>query len=501
MTTKWLVLAGLSGAALLAAGYYSAPESGSGPGAVDETAMEPGWVRHRDPTGFVIEHADDWSVQTDPATGRVLVSGPAGEEIRIWPVFVPDGLDVGAATALLRRMTARVRPHARWDAAQPAGATAICFTGRDGPRRAIAALTWVPAPSGAAAFMYEVVATPERLHVAGDTVARILGSFRLVGRQLDAGERSRSSQEAPRYLTFRDPSEGAWSLEVPEGWTPQGGLLRLAPVDVRHGFAAVSASGGARIFSGDVRIPAYSLPTDAARFRGAVEGSAYSPGYGVQMEMRSFMTGQIFAEFYVRSYLAPDCGQVSITESRDRPDLAEIGRQAGVARMVTAGQVAFSCQAPNGARFEGMCGARTNLLVGIWRVVDLYGYLAVAHEVASAREALAHAMSTFRADPNWVRMQLGVTAHASAATAEATRFTSKVAAEVRGRREDSLDELARRRSNATLGVEDVTDPVTGRQFRVESGGDHYWVNAAGNIVGTDIATAPSIDFRQLLRRP
>ncbi len=63
------------------------------------------------------------------------------------------------------------------------------------------------------------------------------------------------------------------------------------------------------------------------------------------------------------------------------------------------------------------------------------------------------------------------------------------------------DELARRRSNAILGVEDVVDPLTGREFKVESGSNYYWVDHRERIVGTETDVRPSLDFRELIRLP
>ena len=63
------------------------------------------------------------------------------------------------------------------------------------------------------------------------------------------------------------------------------------------------------------------------------------------------------------------------------------------------------------------------------------------------------------------------------------------------------DEIARRRSNATLGVVDVADPATGRRMTVESGTNYYWVDQRGAIVGTNTDTRPSVDFRALLQLP
>jgi hypothetical protein len=64
-----------------------------------------------------------------------------------------------------------------------------------------------------------------------------------------------------------------------------------------------------------------------------------------------------------------------------------------------------------------------------------------------------------------------------------------------------MDEIDRRRSNVILGVEDVIDPVTGRQIKIESGSEYYWIDHRGTIVGTQTDTRPNLDFRQLIRLP
>jgi hypothetical protein len=61
-----------------------------------------------------------------------------------------------------------------------------------------------------------------------------------------------------------------------------------------------------------------------------------------------------------------------------------------------------------------------------------------------------------------------------------------------------MDEIDRRRSNAILGVVDVVDEQTGKEYKVENSSSYYWIDHRGNIVGTDTYTVPNIDFRELL---
>lgn len=64
-----------------------------------------------------------------------------------------------------------------------------------------------------------------------------------------------------------------------------------------------------------------------------------------------------------------------------------------------------------------------------------------------------------------------------------------------------LDELSRRRSNATLELLDVVDEATGRALKVEAGSNYYWIDQRGNVVGTETHTTPGFEFRPLLVLP
>ncbi len=110
-------------------------------------------------------------------------------------------------------------------------------------------------------------------------------------------------------------------------------------------------------------------------------------------------------------------------------------------------------------------------------------------------------LGSLRFNPQWAAMQLrneGATSQMVSATANQIADT---AARSQRARDGVDDEIARRRSNATLGVVELADPETGRRLTVESGSNYYWVDARGVIVGTNTDTRPTVDFRALLQLP
>src|SRR5579883_1369180 len=48
-----------------------------------------------------------------------------------------------------------------------------------------------------------------------------------------AGHAAASNDQAISYTSWRDPKEGAFTVDVPHGWKVTGGLYRFAPIDVR----------------------------------------------------------------------------------------------------------------------------------------------------------------------------------------------------------------------------------------------------------------------------
>ena len=120
---------------------------------------------------------------------------------------------------------------------------------------------------------------------------------------------------------------------------------------------------------------------------------------------------------------------------------------------------------------------------------------------AEAAAALVHMATSFQIDQKWAAAQARTTAQQSQILAKELADTSKSISDGYWGRQASLDDISRRRSNATLGVVDVADPATGSSFKVENGSNYYWIDDRGSIVGTDTSTQPSVDFRQIVALP
>jgi hypothetical protein len=118
-----------------------------------------------------------------------------------------------------------------------------------------------------------------------------------------------------------------------------------------------------------------------------------------------------------------------------------------------------------------------------------------------AAAALVHMAATFHIDQQWAAAQARTTAQQSRILADELSATSQSVGDGYWGRQAALDDISRRRSNATLGVVDVVDPASGSSFKVEDGSNYYWIDDRGSIVGTDTNTRPDVDFRQVVALP
>jgi hypothetical protein len=462
-----------------------------------------GWVAHKS-AGYSLETPRGWNVRSEAKTGRLEIQGAAGEQVVVWPVFIPASLDAASAPAVLHKLAGSVWTEARWEAAQAQGATAVRARGRAADRLALSALTWVASPRGSAAYFYGLAAPEPSYRLLEDTFARILVSVRITGTPSGGG------QPALTWVRWQEPREGAFTLEVPSGWNTTGGLFRFASVDTRSAFHVSSPDGQIHISGGDAEIPPFTVLTPTLATSGFREGSWYSPGYGLNMMVRRYLPGLVFAREYVASKAARSCAELAFTDSRERPDAVQAlnalyAQSASyVVSTLTAGEVAFTCrqdsQPMSGYYFSG---TKLNQSPGVaqWYVDYLYGFLAAAPRAAEAQSVLQHAIGSFQINPQWAAMQQGIAADTSRIVSRTGEAISNIISDTYWRRQGVMDELSRRRSNATLGVEDVIDPASGRQIKIESGSDYYWIDHRGSIVGTQTDTRPNLDFRQLVRLP
>lgn len=494
-----LVRSSALGASIFA---LSATACGGGDEAGDATdgggrgAKAPELVKHVDPKGFELSKPRDWAVET---TDDLLITARSPDRahlIAAAPFLAPQDT---TATACLRRAPrtfSRLFGDGRPTEPRPLSggsqAVATLRFAQDGTALRAGLLCSM---DGRAGMLY-AVAAPEAEYASmrGDLV-RILSTLRFT----KPTERKRADLPVT-FREFRDPSEGAFTVDVPVGWTVEGGMQRRGPTEVWPRVALRAPGGSAEVALGEPEPRTYAVPNQGTAIAGLGEGADYPYG-GAVMQVRSYLPG----EGYARASAASRCAGLERTGGAERPGIADhIARlysQTGVNVRIDHGDVRFRCS--EGPR-QGYLLVGTLLAelgpVGTWVVTDYLGYRSSAASEPLARVVMKRLIGSYRLDPDWVARQDETTRQTSGIVADAN---AKIADSIAGAYENrsaSLDRVYRNWSNATLGQTDVRDPTTGTDYKVEAGHNYYWRQIGGDAVtGTDSATAPDIDFAPLER--
>ncbi len=492
----------LAAGAILYGFLFPSCTSGQTPASKAEqpAAQSPQWITHKDPQLYSVESPRGWTVSPDKQKGWVHLKGTEGEHVVIWPVFVPGAVDPRFASLIHARLAGSSPYQAQWETPQAVTANTLRARGTSANAVAISVFTWVPSPTGLAGFFYVVSAREPNYQQKQGDFARILQSFRIMGAATGA-KTVTAEISGVRYVRFADPREGAFTMDVPAGWKTEGGLFRFHALDTRHCVETTSPDGQIKILFGD---PSIGPMTDPRSLTSGMfpEGSIYAP-YGLKMLVLRFMPGAEFCRYWLLTRVSPNSPDLQVTEMQDLTDQFSKPSPSSVSPPPTYGGAWFR-GSEQGQPRVGRCVAGTQWAgptIGPWLVRAFTGYSAPPERASIAEAIWQHLGGSFQWNVQWQMAQVGIAGGASRAVSGVSNEIADMVARSQRTRDAIDDEIARRRSNATLGVVDVADPQTGRRMTVESGSNYYWVDQSGVIIGTNTDTRPNIDFRALLEIP
>jgi len=239
-------------------------------------------------------------------------------------------------------------------------------------------------------------------------------------RQDDSGHSASPSQglglpqDPAHWAPYAEPTEHAFTVELPEGWPAQGGLRRLTTGEVRPWLRASAPDGSAEIFIGDPDLPDFTPPTTVLADAGLTEGRIYMPGEGRALTVSPFHEGQAFAAEWGRGKLGGHCDQVTPTGGQSLPDasvaLAGADGPPPARTLVKAGETRFSCRyrgQPAQAYVFAATGLDSRGPFEVWDVRVVGGLIAQLDRRTIAVAALSHAARSFAPDTEWLRRQPG----------------------------------------------------------------------------------------------
>lgn len=314
------------------------------------------------------------------------------------------------------------------------------------------------------------------------------------------------------FTSWRDPSEGAFTLNVPQKWNISGGTSRNASIDPRHFVYATSPNRKIQIFIGDPKLVPNQVPDRMMQMGGFREGQVIRGAWGGPVLLARYQPGEQYARGYVSRKLcrAPSAVNASTLQEASRElsaRAAEYGRATGAVAQAWVGEAVFRC----GQR-AGYVRASTVLAAPaagagaqVWDVLELSGYIAAAPgDEKFARYVMDNMVASFQMDPQWQARQARTLRDVTEAVTRAQQqmaatVAQQARAEAKSNQIDVMsgweknnkarDAAMQRDSEVRRGITTAEDPVQGSRT-VSNDYNYYWTRPDGSIVGTTTDTPP-----------
>ena len=466
--------------------------------ATTSCAAQEGWKTHQDPTGFQVSLPEGWSSE-GAKDGHALIHN---RDRTVFAVVQPFKLADGAASEtiapLVKHMSALFPNPQVSDTHQisndPDEALAhVSYTVNDAPGQAS-----VLCVMANGAGMFYAIGAPAGMYAdKKGALIKVLQSFKYGG----------SSAKAPvpkselAFETWTDPNEGAFETQVPRGWTVYGGAFRFAPIDIRRQMALVSPDGRIHVSYGAAKLTALVAPGPSSAVRGLHEGQSYEVN-GVTYTVLHYLSGTEFSEQYVDQKLKKQYPDISVTGSKERPDLEEklnAKISGGAMRFhATVGETDFTFTEKGQPR-EGACVTAT-VEIGqegpgmMWQAFPSY-LTAPSDEMPVAWKAWGCLVDNIVDDPAWSQKQSQVTAQFNQLVMRNHEIAMQQIHDAYVKASQRLESNFRGWDNVINGTVDVRDS-SGATFNVEAGHNFYW-RQGNTVVGTNTVGPPDINFTPL----
>jgi hypothetical protein len=312
------------------------------------------------------------------------------------------------------------------------------------------------------------------------------------------------------WVRYDDPSERAFSIEVPQGWKVQGGMYRFGYFDVRVTVDMRSPDGNMILRLDDANIPAYALPGPNK----PAEGQPYSKPQQFQMMVEKYRTAQDFAQPYGKSRFKSACQTLTPQTGTWKPSMpaAVLANRPNTTSEVS---VDYTCATAAGPRLASVF-IRTSLYTasGFWQADPVLSILTAADLMPQAQSVMQHVLDSFQIYPQWQAHQQQMTQEGAAlvqrdfqtflAQTRATmqNFTNSMNQQVSGFEAQQNAQAAQVQSwgNTLTGLTNARDPLTGQQFQVWTGPDaNHYQNGLGTTVNSN--SSPGAGYHQLQTQP
>jgi hypothetical protein len=312
------------------------------------------------------------------------------------------------------------------------------------------------------------------------------------------------------FTTWRDPREGAFTVNVPQGWQVSGGTTRSSAIDPRQSLRTSSPDGRMQLFIGAPNLIPREAPNRLLAYAGVREGQTMQGAWGGPVLIARYQTGEQFA----RSYVSRLCPTAQVLSSNVVPDATreltakamEYGRTQGAPAQAWVGEATFRCGTQSGYIRASTVIAGSPAGAQVWAVLELSGFMvADLSQVTFARYILNNIIGSLQMNPQWEARQAQTTRDVTGAVSRAQQqMAASIAQHAREqashdqidvmsgweKRNKSLDATMRRGDEARRGVTTANDDYLGVSHTVINDYNYYWTRPDGSIAGTMTDTPP-----------
>ncbi|MEJ0066598.1 MAG: hypothetical protein WDM85_15280 [Caulobacteraceae bacterium] len=211
--------------------------------------------------------------------------------------------------------------------------------------------------------------------------------------------------------TFTDPTENAFTVAVPQGWSVKGGVQRASPVAAKTWIQATSPDGSTVISLGDPQIPAFTLPSPQH-----AAGSTVQNASGVQSPVAPYENGAQFAADYAQRAFGASCAGLQQNGAQPAADLAQKAQDQMTKLAASVGAptpqiqydgaaLTFSCQVGGAPYVVGVIDVTSlqqlNFGLGGWGVPIILSYRTPAASQAQTDQLARQMQASLQPKAQW----------------------------------------------------------------------------------------------------
>jgi hypothetical protein len=290
------------------------------------------------------------------------------------------------------------------------------------------------------------------------------------------------------YDSFVEPSERAFTMEVPDGWTTVGSLMRRSALEISPFVRTMSPDRMTYLMVGEPTLLSYTPPSATTARLGWREGSLHNSGLGGITMLLRYIPGPQFAQLYGQTALAGLCPQLHLSGTQERADFVAAADQlipTVIPSVSTGGEATFSCR-HGGQQSVVRVDAVTRITRDsvLWNVIFLRALIAPAGHADQAQELLRHMTMTFRFVPAWVQQQSQLSRQAAIAiNKQAQAFLRNEQGVIA--KLNATDLSFSEMDDIVSGYSNYRDQRTGNVYKLSNVSPGKWIDdSSGRIVST-----------------